>query len=268
MATLRECLTNCRDFDELKALAHPRVRQECGKANEFEVFVHTHTHPRTSTHSCTQGGVKTWTKVTAGSSLHMLLGEFRVDNVTVETFKASLAFEERVTWDDLFIGGTELAAYQRTDEPALDIFHRSMRFRSPAPLLISARDFEVLIAEKFDSDGAFVCKCNSVLPSLTATIKGSVRGTILTTGFIAKPVTGQTKGVNVFYVAQIDPKGWIPNSVVNLIISRQARSIQNLKKHITVKSRQIAEGLQKEKPARRPIVIDERGERVTPGAKL
>eukprot|EP01061_Rhynchopus_euleeides_P042318 TRINITY_DN7385_c0_g1_i1.p1 TRINITY_DN7385_c0_g1~~TRINITY_DN7385_c0_g1_i1.p1 ORF type:complete len:245 (+),score=67.92 TRINITY_DN7385_c0_g1_i1:154-888(+) len=217
MPTLDGCLQSSQDFEALKALMHPKVRAACGKPNVFE------------------GGVRTYTRVTPGTGLHMLLGEFQIDGVSVQLFKSSLCFTERVKWDDLFIGGRDITAYRIKEDPDLDIFHRAMYFKSPAPLLINPRDFEVLISEKFEKDGSFICKCISVTPPRQPAVPGSVRGEILTTGFIAQAHKGNS--VRVFYVAQIDPKGWIPASVVNLIISRQAKSIQNLKKHVLSKHR-------------------------------
>ena len=168
--------------------------------------------------------------------MHMLLGEFQIEGVTVPLFKSALSFEERVNWDDLFVGGRDITAYRIKADPTLEIYHRTMAFKSPSALLISPRDFEVLISEKFeDNDNRFICKCLSVTPPTTPAVPGSIRGEILTTGFIAQAKS--PRSVSVFYVAQIDPKGWIPSSVVNMIISRQAKSIQNLKRHVLSKLR-------------------------------
>ena len=105
-----------------------------------------------------------------------------------------------------------------------------MDFRSPVPSIVSARDFEVVVSEQFEDDGSFICKAISVTPPTTASRKGVVRGDILTTGFIVTPTSPGS--VNVIYIAQVDPRGWIPASVVNVIISSQAKSIQNLKQYI------------------------------------
>ncbi|KAJ9458316.1 Protein ENHANCED DISEASE RESISTANCE 2-like [Diplonema papillatum] len=215
--SLEASLKTCHNFTELRELAHPRTRSKLSKPKVFE------------------GGVRTYTKVTEGSALHVLLGEFEVP-VKVEDFKSALSYTERVNWDDLFTGGSTMEAFKLPDHPELDVFHRHMRFRSPAPILVSPRDFELLISEKFEPDGSFICKAVSVAsgPKSPKPEPGTVRGEILTTGFVAKPYTRRDggPGTKVVYVAQVDPKGWVPAQVVNLIVGRQATSIQNLKRHI------------------------------------
>eukprot|EP01060_Flectonema_neradi_P005986 TRINITY_DN13_c0_g2_i1.p1 TRINITY_DN13_c0_g2~~TRINITY_DN13_c0_g2_i1.p1 ORF type:complete len:240 (+),score=41.43 TRINITY_DN13_c0_g2_i1:39-722(+) len=211
MPTLQQCLASSNDFRELRKLAHPNTRLACGKPKKFG------------------GGVKTWTKVSPGTGLHILLGEIPVES-TVQEFKAALNFERRVHWDDLFEGGKDICAYRSRENEKLEIYHRYMSFRSPVPSLISARDFEVLVSEQFEEGGSFICKAISVTPPTRKTPKGVIRGEILTTGFIVTPTSPTS--INVIYIAQIDPKGWIPASVVNVIVSSQAKSIQNLKQYI------------------------------------
>jgi hypothetical protein len=55
-----------------------------------------------------------------------------------------------------------------------------------------------------------------------------VRGSMLPSGWILKPL----KGIewDVFYIAQINPMGWLPPSVVNAVCGDAALSIAALRK--------------------------------------
>ena len=55
-----------------------------------------------------------------------------------------------------------------------------------------------------------------------------VRGSMLPSGWILKPLKGNEW--DVFYIAQINPMGWLPPSVVNAVCGDAALSIAALRK--------------------------------------
>ena len=55
-----------------------------------------------------------------------------------------------------------------------------------------------------------------------------VRGSMLPSGWILKPLNGNEW--DVFYIAQINPMGWLPPSVVNAVCGDAALSIAALRK--------------------------------------
>ena len=55
-----------------------------------------------------------------------------------------------------------------------------------------------------------------------------VRGGMLPSGWILKPLKGSEW--DVFYIAQINPMGWLPPAVVNAVCGDAALSIAALRK--------------------------------------
>eukprot|EP00755_Sulcionema_specki_P029756 Sspe_Gene.92838::Locus_65602_Transcript_1_1_Confidence_1.000_Length_1037::g.92838::m.92838 len=210
MPSIDTCLARCCDFSELLDLANPSNRTKFGKGRNLE------------------GGLRIHTKEAPGSSIQLLLGVLQMD-ATVEEFQACLKFECRKEWDELFLEGRDIKVYHPKDFHGVEVFHRYMAFRSPT-ILVSHRDFEVLVSERVLDDGRFVCKAVSITPGVVPTPRGFVRGEVLTSGFIAVPIKGG--GIEVTYIAQMDPKGWIPPQVVNLIAARQSVGIQQLRKYL------------------------------------
>eukprot|EP01062_Namystynia_karyoxenos_P062258 TRINITY_DN55173_c0_g1_i1.p1 TRINITY_DN55173_c0_g1~~TRINITY_DN55173_c0_g1_i1.p1 ORF type:complete len:259 (+),score=71.52 TRINITY_DN55173_c0_g1_i1:74-778(+) len=211
MPPLGALLARAADFSDIQHLASPAARGAFGPGRLLP------------------GGVTVHARRTADSPVHMLLGLLEI-GATVGQFQACLGFDRRGEWDDMFLEGRDLKAYPAdSSQEAVHVFHRYMAFRSPSRL-VRNRDFEVVVAEKLCADGSFLAKAESVTPSQTPPRKGFVRGEIRLSGFVVRPLAARR--LQVTYIAQMDPKGWVPPQIVNLIATRQAGGIQRLREYL------------------------------------
>jgi hypothetical protein len=81
----------------------------------------------------------------------------------------------------------------------------------------------------------------SIKHEKTPEISGFVRGELLTSGYIIEPVDGtQQKESKVTYIVQLDPKGWLPTSVVNSVAVDQPKTLASLRNFINTKTKAIA----------------------------
>ena len=58
--------------------------------------------------------------------------------------------------------------------------------------------------------------------------KGTVRGTLLTSGYYGRQQPGDANRTRVFYVIQADPAGILPKWLVNMCATRQAANVERL----------------------------------------
>jgi len=110
---------------------------------------------------------------------------------------------------------------------------RVMRLRYKFPALLSNREFVVHAYDGVVSEDPkmVVCASISVTHEMCPEDPQYVRGIILTSGYVCKEITQNPPRTHVAYVAQFDPKGWIPAVVINIISSEQARNVLRLKKY-------------------------------------
>jgi hypothetical protein len=86
------------------------------------------------------------------------------------------------------------------------------------------------------SVGAFFCFLHSLTHTTSIFVSGKssvisfryVRGAMLPSGWILKPLKGNEW--DVFYIAQINPMGWLPPAVVNAVCGDAALCISALRK--------------------------------------
>eukprot|EP00742_Colponemidia_sp_Colp-10_P000318 GILJ01000355.1.p1 GENE.GILJ01000355.1~~GILJ01000355.1.p1 ORF type:complete len:209 (-),score=28.67 GILJ01000355.1:121-747(-) len=103
-------------------------------------------------------------------------------------------------------------------------------FKLPWPLW--GRDF-VWDDRNFMKDGVGFAGGQSVSHHDAPEVDGLVRGEILTSGYMAVPVTDHT--CKVTYVVQADPKGWLPVAVTNFVATDQASNVIRIRDHFAKK---------------------------------
>jgi len=124
-------------------------------------------------------------------------------------------------WDHKFQQGRELEKLSEQQS----IYYAA--YSSGVPMVIG-RDFTFLETREMFPDGSYVCVGVSVEHALAPSASGYVRGSMLPSGWILKPLKGNEW--DVFYIAQINPMGWLPPSVVNAVCGDAALSIAALRK--------------------------------------
>jgi len=99
-----------------------------------------------------------------------------------------------------------------------------------APWPIWHRDFVYLWSKNWTKDGCGIGAGISVLHSGfvegEGKCKGHVRAEIVETGFVVKDLgKPQDKKSEFSYIVCINPRGWIPNFIVNIVASDQALNV-------------------------------------------
>jgi len=69
---------------------------------------------------------------------------------------------------------------------------------------------------------------SSVLLDKHPQVKGCVRGEVQSSGYICIP-NADNKTCKLTYLVQVDPKGWLPVWLVNLVAADQAMNVLRLK---------------------------------------
>eukprot|EP00184_Porphyridium_aerugineum_P008697 CAMPEP_0184691940 /NCGR_PEP_ID=MMETSP0313-20130426/622_1 /TAXON_ID=2792 /ORGANISM="Porphyridium aerugineum, Strain SAG 1380-2" /LENGTH=299 /DNA_ID=CAMNT_0027149723 /DNA_START=6 /DNA_END=905 /DNA_ORIENTATION=+ len=122
------------------------------------------------------------------------------------------------------------------------------KYRSPVPKVIQDRDFVFVYTTTMLEDGRAVCIGNSIdYPTTLSNAKNNnndkkfVRGLTLGSGFLFEPInddtsgnqngTGATSSFKMSYIVQVDPKGWIPTWLVNLVCDEQSLLSKRLESH-------------------------------------
>lgn len=178
---------------------------------EEDITFYTRTDPSSSYHQ-----VKS--VVTIPASLETVLGILKpievVDSKTPKEKRHGL--NERKT----LYGPTD-DQYQST------IF--TIEIESPAPL-VSARDF-LLFRRHYEKDGKHIFLHNSIVnDTLFPEKKGVVRGVMEFQGFIAEPDPDHSGNVRLTFLVHADPKGKIPATVYNLVVTNQGYAAKGIRK--------------------------------------
>jgi len=88
--------------------------------------------------------------------------------------------------------------------------------------IISNRDFVWYAVDSLLPNGIYVSLGRSMKSSFYPEKPGRVRGTILASGYVVEPIPGDPNSSKVYYVAQVDPRGWVPAWAVNFVAKSQA----------------------------------------------
>jgi len=104
-------------------------------------------------------------------------------------------------------------------------------FQSPA-FPVSNRDFCVVAGERLTEDGIFVSAVNSIERDDVPEESGFVRGVLSPSGFVITPLPNAEDGsprCEVVYLVQLDPMGWVPHWITNMVNVDQPRCINQIK---------------------------------------
>jgi len=123
-------------------------------------------------------------------------------------------------WDPMFLGGS--FHYEVTDSV------RVVSYRFQAPWPVTNRDLVCIAGEKMTEDNVVVSAANSVVREDLPDQEGFVRAYLRHSGFVIKPLENDENGrprCMVTYLVQLNPMGWIPTLVVNVVNVEQAQVI-------------------------------------------
>jgi len=176
------------------------------------------------THIGTIENVNCYTQKSERSSIDYIMGEGIVYTTTDILLQFLQNPNTTTEIDPTLLERDEIAKISETS--------RVMKLRYKFPALLSNREFVVHAYDGVVSENpkTVVCASISIEHELCPEDPQYVRGVILTSAYICKEITQNPVRTHVSYVVQVDPKGWLPAVVVNLIAAEQARNVLRLKK--------------------------------------
>jgi len=118
---------------------------------------------------------------------------------------------------------------EKVDEDTIII---SFSFEARKCVLAKARDFCVLqTAGKHVDTGSYVVAGRSVKHPECPRFESVLRGEVLIAGWVIRPSVKTPRCSNVTYVAQIDPKGSVPQTFANYVSRRHPLCLRALAKY-------------------------------------
>eukprot|EP01087_Luapelamoeba_hula_P006160 TRINITY_DN16268_c0_g1_i1.p1 TRINITY_DN16268_c0_g1~~TRINITY_DN16268_c0_g1_i1.p1 ORF type:complete len:255 (+),score=48.65 TRINITY_DN16268_c0_g1_i1:37-765(+) len=174
-----------------------------------------------------QDGFTLWEKVIdPADSIHLIktTGELPVSVTKADAIISDTNIETRKKWD------SEVAFYKVAEEITPNILVSHVGFTAPFP--VAGRDFVSIRCTMRDSDDVhYSWGCSIDYPAIPEDPSGTyVRGRIVITGFVLKPIAGEPDKCSIINIAQVDPMGMIPGWVVNLSKGKALARSTNLKK--------------------------------------
>eukprot|EP01016_Furgasonia_blochmanni_P005571 TRINITY_DN1216_c0_g1_i12.p1 TRINITY_DN1216_c0_g1~~TRINITY_DN1216_c0_g1_i12.p1 ORF type:complete len:203 (-),score=45.97 TRINITY_DN1216_c0_g1_i12:433-1041(-) len=172
-----------------------------------------------------------------GSDLIFLKGEGEIEATPQEVFNIIHDFEARPKYDEMFESGktvlevdaNTLVRYESTKPPAA---------------LVWARDYLIVVAVATMKEGSIVRATKSIEDSKIPPVDGYVRANVLAGGWVLRPIEGGAK-TQAIYCFKVDPKGFIPKTVVNWGARSQVGVIDKIRQ---IHNPKLAEQAEKEKP--------------------
>jgi hypothetical protein len=163
-------------------------------------------------HNADKDGVQIYKREVEGSSITMMKGIAKIKASAADILALTNNLEGRTKWDELLI---EASVIETIDE-----HHRvcHLKFKSPS-FAVSNRDFILAYADRKNEDGTYQVSAVSTTHDKGDECKGFVRGEIFSSGYYIKPIGD--KECECIYIVQLDPKGWVPTMVVNLVATKQ-----------------------------------------------
>eukprot|EP01090_Pellita_catalonica_P012713 TRINITY_DN2838_c0_g1_i1.p2 TRINITY_DN2838_c0_g1~~TRINITY_DN2838_c0_g1_i1.p2 ORF type:complete len:254 (+),score=59.47 TRINITY_DN2838_c0_g1_i1:911-1672(+) len=167
-----------------------------------------------------KNGLKISKKEIKGDSIAAFKGTATIKYDSKEIRPLFLDVDEYKKWDSMLIDGTVIEK-KSSDGGYFELIHQ--KYQSPP--MISNRDICCLGVLK-DLEGMWVAAYRSVESPKVPEIKDFVRADVHISGFVFKTEGDATE---VTYIAQMDPKGWIPTWAVNATGSEQAGVVGKMK---------------------------------------
>jgi len=164
-----------------------------------------------------------------GSPIKLIKGISPVQTTADEIFKF---FCEPAQWmesmkvaDIMFMGGRVLSVH--------DAHHTTCHAKFRTPPGINNRDFCYRTLSTMPDEHTAIAIAWSVEDDECppdSTWGGAVRGEILASGYIARDIPG-TESCELTYIVQVDPKGWVPVAITNLVAADQADNVTRVAKY-------------------------------------
>eukprot|EP01112_Ceratiomyxa_fruticulosa_P022134 TRINITY_DN8021_c0_g1_i2.p1 TRINITY_DN8021_c0_g1~~TRINITY_DN8021_c0_g1_i2.p1 ORF type:complete len:253 (-),score=61.70 TRINITY_DN8021_c0_g1_i2:127-885(-) len=171
-----------------------------------------------------KGGVDCFYKRDDENPIVLIKGEGIVPATTKELLDFFLVYESLKISDKTYMGGEVI---ERIDDQ-----HSIFLSRFKAPPLIKNRDFLYIEYDGKGDDGeTYLCVAYSIERDDVPPDPNFVRGVIYATGYIYKPVEGDPSKSHLTYIVHVDPKGWLPVMVVNMVAADQAGNVASVKEH-------------------------------------
>jgi len=174
----------------------------------------------------TQEGFDLFEKVEEGKeSLHLVKtqGILKVSLEKAYALVSDTSMESRKRWD------TELLYYNVVETITDNILLTHVGFNTPFP--VTCRDFCAIRCTTEEDGVRYIWGCSIINSAVPEDTTGKfVRGMIIVSGFVFKPVDGEPDQCLIANVNQVDPKGWIPAWVVNLGKGKTLARMTGMKK--------------------------------------
>jgi len=170
-------------------------------------------------HECYKNEMcQVWTKSNEKSTIHVTRAHAVFRKLSPEILYDTLHDAEyRADWDDKMIEGKVIEQ--------LDSFNEVGYYSAKAPFGIANRDFVNLRSWRADADkGEWLIFNHSVTHKDMPEKKDFVRARSILTGYYVKKTE---EGCTLTYITQSDPRGWIPNMIVNTLTTKFAPTILN-----------------------------------------
>lgn len=98
--------------------------------------------------------------------------------------------------------------------------------------IVSPRDLCMAFVQRREAPGLWVSVSRSMSHPNCPPRPGCVRGDGIIAGLVMKEASDGRGGTDITYVAQVDPKGWLPTFAVNLGSGKGAQCIKYLQKFV------------------------------------
>jgi len=172
-------------------------------------------------------GVKVYSKAMPGQPFLYFKGVsvFTCKDGPLDLATKITTIADRPKWDEM----CELGVTPQSMPP----FYRYAytRLKPPNPV-IAGREMVSLGRMCFDKDGAIVFAIKSDTHPDHPEVAGIVRASFIEGGYVIRPVEGDPTAFRVTYTGCVDPKGWIPTWLANLVVKKQALALAKLKGHV------------------------------------
>jgi len=154
------------------------------------------------------------------ANLIRVMGEIEADWETLFTIVQETRLEKRNEWDPEIIMYEVLAKITEN----IEVIHQG--FRAPFP--VTCRDFVAIRCRKLETDRKLIFG-TSIRHDSGPERTDFVRGAAPISGFLFERLPDKPKFTRVIHIVQIDPRGWIPASVVNFSKAKTLERIVSLR---------------------------------------
>jgi len=167
-----------------------------------------------------QNGVKVHTRTVEGSSLSIARGIVTIKAPVEKCFEYAMDATKRTEWDKLIKECRKV----RDADNGHGIFYMQSVAKWPA----SARDFIIDLYSKHFDDRSIVSLGKCPEAEEVPPVKGVVRGKCINSGYIFVPNEDNT-ATTLTFVMQLDMGGWLPASVVNMVMVDEPLCLVNFR---------------------------------------